>query len=153
MTQFTGGVEFIGVLRRRLALAVLAALMGAAAIVLGVLLSGRVTGHFPMFVAGFYSGTGAAVAGIGIFAIVQTLAALRNPVKRKKEETDYYDERNRFIRDKGNAVTGTVMLYLLYAAVIVSGWFDSVVFFTLLGVLLVMSLVMAGAKIIIKARH
>lgn len=145
-------LDFRTILKQKLVLHGLLVLIGAAAIVVSLMLKGTAGPGFEQFAAGFLGGTGAAIGGIGIFAGIQTILALRNPTKLKKEEVEYYDERNRYIRNKGNAITAMVMLFVLYAAVIASAFIHKVVFFTLLGVMLLHAVLLAVTKLVLKAR-
>lgn len=153
MTAKKKQMDFRSMIKRRLALQGLMVVMGIAAIVVSLMLKNIAEQAFKTFAAGFLGGTGMAVGGIGIFTGISSILALGNPAKLKKEEIDYHDERNRYIRDKGNAITAMVMLFLLYAAVIASAFINEMVFFTLLCVLLAHTVMMGVTKFVLKARY
>lgn len=103
------------------------------------------------FEGGFIMG---AQAGL-FFALVAVLAgtamryirALRDDAALKKLYIEQTDERARFIRDKIGGIGLNLSLGLLAMGVVISGFFDRTVFFTLLVALASAVFVKAGLKI------
>ena len=105
------------------------------------------------FIAGFYFGLGFGLIGAGIATIIRNMIYLKNADKFKAAETIYRDERNRFIANKTWSLTALIMLFLLYAAVIVAGVYNIVVFGALLAVLGAFGLVLLVVQIILKKMY
>lgn len=108
-------------------------------------LSGSMTGTEASdggdFVAGFRSGFCMAVVGIMVINIIRYANALRNEEKLKKMYICETDERTRLINEKTASGSFTVTSLSLGVATVVSSFFSMTVLFTLIGVIMFITLV------------
>lgn len=91
-------------------------------------------------------GTGTGLVIIGAFDVYKKMKLLKNPEQLKRSKIQEKDERQALIGMKTSASTLMIMMGLEYFALLLSGMFNSTVFFTLLAVLVVLLVVMIGCK-------
>lgn len=99
------------------------------------------------FIRGFQTGIFAAMEGIMLFTICRYLGALRKDSKFKKIYIQETDERKQLIALKSTSLGQTVSAYLLLTATVISGFFNTTVFFTLLAAVLAISSVSIFLKL------
>lgn len=97
-------------------------------------------GDFGDFLSGFQTGLFTALMLVAIYSIAKMLAAIKNPDKLKMMYIDETDERTKAISEKSGHNLFMALCYPMLLADIISGYFSSAVFFTLLGVLLFMDI-------------
>ncbi len=136
-------------IRTRMLLNLVMAFMGALALTLALLFRDKIVSDF---LAGFYTGTGVAFAGSGIALWIMNKIALKNEDKMKKKMISETDERNRYILQKSSGVSFFATAFSLYAALLVAGFYDLMVFKTLVCVILLMSLVFIISNRVVAAR-
>jgi len=102
---------------------------------------------------GFYTGFGIALIAVGIITIIKSVRLLKNPVKFKKAEIDFGDERNKFMANATFRATSIIFLVALSIAVIASGMFNPIVFVTLLCTFAVYMLILLGVYCIVQINH
>lgn len=98
-------------------------------------------GDFGDFLSGFQFGLFTALMLEAIFSIVKMLSALKNRDKLKRMYIGETDERSKAICEKSGHNLFMAWCYPMLLAAIISGYFSSIVFFTLLGALVFMILV------------
>jgi len=148
-----GGNNFRKKIMIRIWLSALIAVLGA--ITLGIIYSNNLfqsdeIGHLDNFTRGFYFGMGFGLVGAGIATIIKSVMYLKNKEKYKAAEIQDKDERNRFIGLKTGTLSAFIMFFTIYAATIVSGIYNVVVFCTLLSVLGAFAVVMFIVSIVLK---
>lgn len=95
----------------------------------------------------FTIGFAAGIEAIVIYYMMQSIAALKSEEKLKKLYIEENDERNKLIKEKvGGSVINFVLLSLSLA-MLISGFFNKIVFFTLLATVLYITVVMLVLKI------
>lgn len=87
------------------------------------------------FILGFQSGVFIGLILVFIFFIVKFLASMKSDEALKKQYIEENDERGQLIVYKGSVITTVGMLILLALSTVVAGFFNEIIFFTLLGVL------------------
>lgn len=82
-----------------------------------------------------------------LLAIARNLLNMGNDEKLKKQYIRETDERNMMVRQKSASAAMPVIIYGLGIAIIVAGFFNEMVFFTLIGVLFFIGFIVGGLKI------
>ena len=112
-----------------------------------VILSGRFSSgpsapeHLRDFMDGFQLGIILGIFSVLFFIFVRILMAIRSPDRLKKLYISETDERKLFILQKSGSSGMNIVMYGLAVATAVAGNFNNVIFFTLLGATLFVSLV------------
>ena len=88
------------------------------------------------FMAGFNVGLAVVALGVIITGIRKYSAALKDEEKLKTLYIEEHDERKLYIQSKMGGMAMQIILFGLLAATLAAGFFNQVVFFTLLGTLL-----------------
>lgn len=101
---------------------------------IGLSIYSRLNGNIILndFANGFYTGTGGGLIGSGIMTIILNTIKLKNEEKLKKAEIESNDERNKFIVQKSFSASALIGFFSLYIGVIISGFYNEIVFTTLL---------------------
>lgn len=73
---------------------------------------------------------------------VKILRARKNQQKLKKMYIESYDERKKEINLRASSLSSFLTIYLLMAGVMIAGFWDQKVFFTLLSVLLIYAVIL-----------
>lgn len=138
-------------LKFRIAASCVLLALGICALYLGAVLLEE-GGRAEDFLRGFYVGTGGGLSAASIITIIKNVLLLKNEEKKKKAELKENDERNLFIYGKTAVVSAYIILYGMYAALMIIGVVvgNIYVFLTLLCVLFVMLLVIFGVWLIMK---
>ncbi|MDL2323534.1 hypothetical protein LJC61_00085 [Ruminococcaceae bacterium OttesenSCG-928-A16] len=122
----------------------LAALLLLNIVLLVLAISGVLTGlgtvHASDFIEGFQLGALTALAFILVALMIRYTTALKNPTKLKKLYIHETDERTLFIQQKVGGLAFTFFSVVLLFAIIVAGYFNLTVAFTLLAVCVCFSL-------------
>lgn len=126
-----------------IACAALAALVGGGFFI-GLAVQGD--SHIGGFITGVQTGLFAAVLAVLVRQLFGYRKALADDKALRTLEIQHSDERTRYIRDRIGGVGLNVVLFMLAAATVVSGFFDHTVFFTLLAALGATALVKALLK-------
>lgn len=103
-------------------------LLGACA--LGLSLSNEFI-HFTAadsFINGVYSGVGTAFAGIGILKMLSERKLLKDEKKLHTHRIERFDEREVELTRKAVVTTFVIFSFLLFAAMLIIGYFDRTVF-------------------------
>lgn len=95
-------------------------------------------GDFGDFLSGFQTGLFTALMLVAVYSIAKMLSAIKNPDKLKMMYIDETDERTKAISEKSGHNLFMALCYPMLLADIISGYFSSAVFFTLLGTLVFM---------------
>ncbi len=98
-------------------------------------------GDFGDFLRGFQTGLFITLMLIAVYSIAKMLSALKNPDKLKMTYIDETDERTKAISEKSGHNLFLAWCYPMLLATIISGYFSSSVFFTLLCALIFFELV------------
>jgi len=101
------------------------------------------------FTQGFYIGTGLGLICAGLVTLIKNVLCLKNKENFKIAETAYNDERNKFIKNKMWSISGIVMLFALYIALLISGLFNIIVLKTLVIVLGTFGIIILITKIVL----
>ena len=125
--------QFKKKLRVRIAANIISGIVILACVIIGAVITiGPDTTEFSSFHLGFQVGLTAAVELFMILGTVKYLRVLRSEEKLKKLYYEENDERTRAISEKTGGSVLYVCTIILLAAGIIAGYFNSVVFFTLL---------------------
>ncbi len=127
------------------ALAVVSAL--AVALLAVFLLGADEEGHVSDFIRGFQLGMVMGLLAVAVVIGSWQVRALRNPEKLRKLYIEENDERKRMIRQLSGSVGMDIVMYGLAAGSVIAGFFDVMVFFTLLGACLFVALTRGGFKV------
>lgn len=122
-------------------------LMGIAAVIAGIIML-RVMpdSHRTAFLSGLYCGVGAGVIVADIVSLLKVRKMLRDDMMLHRERIKESDERKNEIAKRTAATAMMVFVYILFAALIVSGFFSMEVFWTLWGSLIAYFLIFIGFK-------
>jgi len=107
----------------------------------------------PDFIAGFQAGVVIGVVLCGVFLLVRTILALRNEEALKKLYIKEHDERSVYVQQKSGALSFAISTVGLLIAIIISGYFNTVVFFTLLTALAFILLVRLALKLYYRTKY
>jgi len=124
-------------------------------IVLAVFFSERLSAQSASasFISGFQTGLSFAFILYMIIDIVKINKALKDEEKLEKMYIEATDERNQKIQKEVESTTATIFMIILLLGTIVSGYFNSTIFFTLLGVLIIFVGIKAVSKIIYNKKY
>lgn len=140
-------------IRRRLrwawveGIALVAIVAGATWYSLGVVGVQHPDDHLLGFRMGVQTGLFLAILLLVIVYSVRYARALRSDSRLEAMYIEETDERNRFIQDKIGGVGYNAAMILMAVGVVVSGFFDGTVFFTLLAATAAMAFLKAGLKV------
>lgn len=140
--------NFKHVVKRRLVVSVVYFLIVLLLIVLSATL-GRRSG-FPSFAQGFGEGFGTGIGAIMVFFIAKYIGALKNEDKLKALYIEETDERLQYIQTKAGSKGIDISIACLALAMLIANYFNSIVFLTLLGAAMFLTLVKLGLKIYYK---
>lgn len=107
-------------------------LLGIASLTLSICMKMGIINSINDFSNGFYTGTGGGLIGAGIATIIKNVILLRNEEKLKKAEIESNDERNKLIGQKTLSISAIIGFFIIYICLIISGFYNEVVFSTLL---------------------
>ncbi len=100
----------------------------------------------------FFSGFQAGICGTFFVAsisyVIKILRVRKNEQKLKKMYIEAYDERKREISLRASSLSSFLTIYLLMVGVMVAGFWDQKVFFTLLAVLLVYAVILLISELV-----
>ncbi|GGH15321.1 hypothetical protein [Paenibacillus segetis] len=102
------------------------------------------------FILGFQSGVFIGLILILVFCLMKFLASMKSDEALKKLYIQENDERRQLIGYKTSVFTTVGMLILLAFATVVAGFFNEIVFFTLLGVLAALLILLYATLIYFK---
>lgn len=122
-------------------------IMGIAAVIAGIIMLRVMSdSHRTAFLSGLYCGVGAGVIVADIVSLLKVRKMLRDDTMLHRERIKESDERKNEIAKRTAATAMTVFVYVLFAALIVSGFFSMEVFWTLWGSLIAYFLIFIGFK-------
>ncbi len=98
--------------------------------------------EYRSFFSGFQAGVCGAFFVVLISYFVKILRARKNQQKLKKMYIESYDERKKEINLRASSLSSFLTIYLLMAGVMIAGFWDQKVFFTLLSVLLIYAVIL-----------
>lgn len=104
-------------------------------------------GQINSFVHGFHFGIGISLIGISVFAIIQYVLALRKEDKLKKIYIEENDERSLLIYQKSGSIGINITMFGLAAGSVIAGYFNVIVFFTLIAACLFTAVVRLVLKV------
>jgi hypothetical protein len=139
--------------RRLWALGVPAVLFAALNILLSLWFNRQRAGGIPDFIRGFHWGVMLGVAAVFLYSLVRYTRALRNGEALKKLYIAETDERALMIRQKAAAGGMSLNLMGLAAAAVIAGYFNTTVFFALLGAALFSGLTNIALKLYYRRRY
>ena len=84
------------------------------------------------FSSGFYTGVGFALIASAIITLIKNKRLMNDPEKRKEREIFEDDERNKMIGLKTWSYAGYTMFVILYIAMLIFGFFNTVIMMTLM---------------------
>ena len=98
-------------------------------------------------VAGYNLGLLIALQVGAIYFITKYNKALKNKAQLKKLYIEKHDERKELIQYKSSALGISIFIFILLLATIISGFYNLVVFYTLLGVCLIILAILVLTKL------
>ena len=107
---------------------------------------GRNSG-FPSFAQGFGEGFGTGIGAIMVFFIAKYAGALKSEDKLKALYIEETDERLQYIQAKAGSRGINISIACLALAMLIANYFNPIVFLTLLGATMFVTLVKLGLKI------
>ena len=107
----------------------------------------------PAMVYGFQAGLMTALLACGIFLLIRNGMFLKNPEQLKKLYIEETDERTLLIRQKSGSVGMNFVMFGLAIAAAVAANFNAMVFFTLLGACVFVSIVRFALKVYYRQRY
>lgn len=105
------------------------------------------------FVEGFQVGILIALCGALIFLFVRNIMAMRNSERLKKLYISETDERKLFIMQKSGSIGMNIAMYGLAVGTAVAGNINDIVFFTLLGACLFVTLIRGFFKLYYRNKY
>lgn len=136
--------DYREVLKRRSTLALAAAALGLATMVTPALLLLLLPG-LDSHAMGYYSGGGAAIFGMGLFAFFSIRRTLRDEKRLRSEQIKETDERTQEINRRAASLTILLSILGLYIGLLVAVLVNHTVYLTLIGVLAVFILIFLGS--------
>ena len=122
-------------------------LMGSAAVIAGIIMLRVMPDSYRTgFLSGLYCGVGASVIVADIISLIKVRKLLKDEALLHRERIKESDERKNEIAKKAAATAVTVFIFILFATLIVSGFFSMEVFWTLWGSLIAYFLIFIGFK-------
>lgn len=118
-------------------------------VIVGILAYLVITGdenEMNSFVQGYQLGFFLGIEGVLIFNIMKSQKALKNEEELKALYVKEHDERVLLISQKASSLTVIMMLIGLGIATVISGFFNSTIFLTLVVVTFILACVMIGTK-------
>lgn len=88
------------------------------------------------FTCGVFAGTGGVILAVGGGAIWKAKKLMKDAKKLREERLKTTDERNSVILQKTTYLSSTILLSVCYLALLISCFFNMIVFWTLWGVLM-----------------
>lgn len=110
--------------------------VGAVTLIVAVIWIFRVEGVQEAFLCGVYSGTGAVIIIFGVQDIFKTRKLLQDGQLLRKERLKASDERNLLIMQKSMFSSGVAVMALCYVVLLISGFFNMVVFWCMWGIMI-----------------
>lgn len=105
------------------------------------------------FIEGFQVGSIVALFGALIFFIIRNIIAIKNPERLKKLYISETDERKLLIKQKSGSVGMNIIMYGLAAGTAISGNINDIVFFSLLGACMFVTLVRVSLKLYYRNKY
>lgn len=122
-------------------------LMGIAAVIAGIIMLRVMPDSYRTgFLSGLYCGVGASVIVVDIISLIKVRKLLKDETLLHRERIKESDERKNEIARKAAATAMMVFVYILFGALIVSGFFSMEVFWTLWGSLIAYFLIFMVVK-------
>lgn len=97
--------------------------------------------------SGFISGIGVGLGICGVLLLIRNQKLLKNEKELKKQWIEENDERNRLVTLKTMSTAGMWAFGLIYTALIISFFLDMKVFLTLVAVVAVVIVCLAGSRV------
>lgn len=147
--------EFRATLKKNIAFnAICAAILLAVQVLawLGIVRPVSASERFQDYWNGFIAGASLGIMALMIFGIIICIRALRNEERLKKLYIKLDDERVRTIGEKAKGAAANIFLLGMLPITIVSGYFSSTVFFSLLGAEVFMALTTNVCKLYYKKK-
>jgi uncharacterized membrane protein len=141
--------KFRKTVRNRIIWSIVEAVVAAAAFFIVYFVTDGM-GHLPSFIQGFNAGVFSAMEVVCIIMAVSYAVSLRNEEKLKKLYIEETDERTVLIQQKSGAATLNIIVFCLLLAAIVAGFFNQIVFFTLLACVAFIMLIWICTKLYYK---
>lgn len=122
-------------------------MMGIAAVIAGIIMLRVMPDqHRTAFLSGVYCGVGAGVIIADLVSLFKVRKILKDEVLLHRERIKESDERKNEIGRRAAARAATVFIFILFAALIVSGFFSMAVFWTLWGSLIIYFFIFMGFR-------
>lgn len=131
MAQVTSDRDYEKVLKKRMYIFYAYIILGIITDILAFKFSTGDTAYLSSFLSGVYSGTGTGLLVCGVIMLIRTKKILKDEVKLKEKRLQEQDERNRTIMQKSMYTAALILIFLVYLALLISGIFNLVVFWTL----------------------
>ncbi|GAA0803427.1 hypothetical protein DWX43_22975 [Clostridium sp. AF19-22AC] len=138
--------EYRNKLKSRCKADILLCFAGAAAIIAALFAMMRMETMHAGFVCGLFSGTGAVIIVMGIKEYIKAKKLLRDEKRLRAERLKESDERNSLIMQKTMYLTGYIMLGLCYVTMLISVFFNMMVFWCIWAVTILYCLLLAVIK-------
>lgn len=107
----------------------------------------RVTDHYAAILKGFQYGVIAGLMGVALFFIIYYGRGAGSDECARKIYIRENDERNKLIKEKAGIRFYFINVFFLAVASVIAGYFDHIVFFTLVGTIYLQIFIMLGSKI------
>ena len=120
--------------------------LGILSFIFGLYFSSGKTPALSSFFGGFYVGIGAGLVIASILFALKTRRLLKDTAKLHAKRLEEQDERNQLITQKALVTTSFAMFVGLYLALIVSGIFNSILFWSFFGILIIYFFVFALSR-------
>jgi len=127
----TTDTDYKKVLRKRISLCYVILALGLITLVFTGLFSMGKYDYLPDFLSGFYTGIGFALISISLVTMFKIRNIMKDEKKLKEKKLKEQDERNQLIALKSLYSAGITLIIIAYIALLVSGIFNLVVFWTL----------------------
>lgn len=105
------------------------------------------------FQEGFYFGIAIGIILASTILKCRINKILNDDKKYKEEEIKYNDERNRYISDKSAITSFIIIMVLLYISLVISGFFNMIVFITLLSVIILCAGIFFAVYVILDKKY
>lgn len=123
--------EYRGKLKNRIKINAALSLLGLITIVVGIFYMSRGEDMRSGFLCGLFVGTGLAIVFYGLKEVLKIRKLLKSEKRLREERLKVNDERNKMIGEKSLSWAGVVTMVLCYFGILISGFFDMVVFWTI----------------------
>lgn len=131
MSQTTTDKQYTEVLKKRKLLYYIILFLGAITIACSFIFSSKQFNYLSESKSSLYAGMGSGIMAISIIFIIRLNKILKNEILIKQKRVEEQDERIQMILQKSSTTASEILMILMYIALMISGIFNMVVFYTL----------------------